>query len=83
VKFKHDLEMWHMFKEFAEELKQVSNFNEIRLIKLCKYYEWDSDASEEYCRSDRMQGKDLDSRNMCWKCPYYLSSPPKEAEKPS
>ena len=74
MKFKHDLEMWHMFKEFAERLKEVAEFSEIRLINLCKNYKWDGEASEEYCHHpDIRREGDFDSKNECWKCPYFGS----------
>ena len=73
MKFKHDLEMWHTFKEFAEKLQQIADFSEIRLIRLCKHYEWDNAASEEYCNHPKViRVGDFDSKNGCWKCPYYL-----------
>ena len=67
--FKNDLEMWHEVKEFSKVLERLAEFNEIRLINLCRFYEWDSDASEEYCYNCAIiRKKDFNSKEECWKC---------------
>lgn len=72
IKYKNELEMWHQFKEFAEELSMVSTFNEIRLAKACYSYGYDSGASEEHCSHIGIERtKDFNSLDECWKCPYY------------
>lgn len=69
---KNDLEMWHLFAEFAEEFREVFKYNEIQLIKLCKSYSYDNEACEEYCSNSRIRRtKDFNSQEECWKCPHY------------
>ena len=82
MKYKNELEMWHQFAEFAEELREVATFNIIGLVKMCKNYSYDFEACEEYC--SRNAGltltKDFDSLGECWKCPHYQTGKVKKSK---
>ena len=79
MKFKNDLEMWHKFAEVAEQMRFVAKTKERELIFRCAYFDWDGEASEEYCYCPHIhREKDFVAEEECWKCPYYeMRSEPK------
>ncbi len=80
MRFKNDLEMWHRMGEFARHLNVVAGHSENKLIRRCKYYEYDSGAAEEICRcpSTKWEGgfptgkltTDFHSSDECYKCEF-------------
>jgi hypothetical protein len=56
-------------------IKKWVNMVELNWIDQCKYYEWDRDACEEYCRCSSAKEKlfpktDFDAKKVCPECPY-------------
>ena len=60
----------------SEWVKEYLEFELIREIRKCKYYEWDNDACEEYCT--KLKDANFDSKKACPICKYYS---PKESDK--
>jgi len=76
MKYKNDLEMWHKFSEFAEQLKFVAHAEEHSLIFKCRFYSEEEDCGlsifEEHCDHPSIKRKgDFNSDNECWKCRFY------------
>ena len=75
--YKSDIEMWHKFAEFAEQLKTFAEWMESEEIRKCRFYEYDSGSCEEYCHCPKLVtppdlGVSLEpgSEFQCWKCEY-------------
>ncbi len=91
MKFENDLEMWHRMGEFARHLNVVAGHSENKLIRMCKYYEYDSGAAEEICRcpSTKWEGgfptgkltTDFHSSDECYKCEFRELWTPYEEEE--
>ena len=60
----------------SEWVKEYLEFELIREIRKCKYYEWDNDACEEYCT--KLKDANFDSKKACPICKYYS---PKESDE--
>ena len=72
IRFKHDLQMWHMLGEYARWMHFIAETEEQHEYEKCKHYSYDDDAFEEYCNCVKIKRKkDFNAKDECYRCKYY------------